>query len=164
MTDITEQLRMLEKRVAFLEKLERPAIACRVYNNGNVTIGTGAQTAITFDSERWDTTGMHEAVTNPSRITFNLGGWYIIGGHAEFANHATGVRYLSIRMDGATYIGSARELSPNSLATTVLFVASLYYVSATNYAELMAYQTSGGDLTVLQNSQYSPEFWAARLP
>ena len=164
MTDITEQLRALEKRIAFLEKLERPAMACRVYNSGNFTHNsTGNDLAITFDSERWDAYGMHSTTSNQSRITVTIGGWYLMTGCAVFDNDATGYRRLGIRLGGATILVSKRVTTPSAASTEHIAVATLYYLAATNYVELIAYQSSGGNLDIVAAANYSPEMSVMRL-
>jgi len=134
--------------------------SCRVYKAAAQSINSGSDTAIQFDSERWDTDSMHDTVTNKTRITANTAGIYVITGHAMFAANATGIRAIYIRLNGSTRI--AQQLMPsNSAGTdTALSVATVYELAAADYVELMAVQTSGGALNVLQGGNYTPEFGA----
>ena len=161
--DLIRETERLKRRLDRMEVNEPLPIACRVYNSGDFSHNsTGNWLAVTFDSERWDVTGMHEGVTNPSRITFALGGWYLVGGSIRFASDATGVRYVSVRLGGSTYLAvSSRD--DIGVDVQYLTVSTLYYFAATNYVELCAFQNSGGNLVITAAGNYSPEFWAIRM-
>jgi hypothetical protein len=135
--------------------------SCRVYNSANYAIANATQQAISFDSETRDNGGMHSTVSLQTRIVVPSGaaGFYLIGGHATFASNATGVRQLQIRVNGTTQIATSEvnSLSANALSLTVVTV---YPLAVSDYVELMAYQTSGGNLDVQANNRYSPDFWA----
>ena len=48
--------------------------SCNVYNNANISIATGTNTALTFNSERYDNAAMHSTSSNTQRITAPTGG------------------------------------------------------------------------------------------
>jgi hypothetical protein len=77
---------------------------CRVYNSANQSIPNDADTALTFDSERFDTNAFHSTATNTSRIT--IPGMYLVFGGIEFAASATGLRYLYFRLNGSDNIAA----------------------------------------------------------
>lgn len=133
--------------------------SCRVYKAAAQSLTSGSDTAIQFDSERWDTDSMHDTVTNNTRITIQTAGIYVVTGHAVFAANATGVRALYIRLNGSTRIAQ-QALSSASAGDTALSVTTVYEFSAADYVELMAVQTSGGALNVTAVGNYTPEFGA----
>lgn len=137
--------------------------ACRVYNSASISLTSGAYTALTFNSERFDTDTMHSTVSNQSRITFTTAGLYAFGGNVSFAANATGLRALGIRMGGATYLSSQQVPSLGASAATELETHGIYAFTAGQYIELLAAQFSGGALNALAGPNYSPEFWAARI-
>lgn len=138
---------------------------CRVYRTTDQSIPNNTQTAITFDAERHDTDGLHSTVSNTGRVTITTAGVYQLTGSAHFAGNATGYRELAIRLNGATLITRARELSPTAAVGAALNVSTAYNLGAGDYVEMTVHQTSGGALNVLTLSNDSPEFsasWIAR--
>ena len=134
----------------------------RVYNTGAQTIEDGTSEALTFNSERFDTDGMHSTLSNTTRLTATTAGIYQITGMVR--TPGAGRRFLWIRKDGSTNIG-LQEWDEGSL--TVMQVASLYELAATEYVELMIGNFSGGDFDTVVSNNYSPEFmmvWVGPAP
>jgi len=132
-------------------------IGARAFNSANISVANSTQVALTFNSERWDTDTIHNNSTNTERLTATTAGKYIITGHVLWATNSTGVRQLSVRLNGSTFIGSQR-IATLASADVIMSVATLYDLSATDYVELMAFQDSGGSLNVNVSAQVSPEF------
>lgn len=168
MNDIEGLQRQIDGLARLLDDLragERLPIACAVYNSGDFSHNSsGNWLAITFDSERRDVLGMHSTSANTSRITFALGGWYILHGNIQFAPNATGARGLGVRIDGTTFIAATRVTSPSASLPEYINIACLYYLATTNYVELVAYQNSGGTLAITAAGNWTPELRAIRLP
>src|SRR5262245_22049217 len=78
--------------------------ACRAYHNAAQALTTGVEASLALNSERYDTDTMHDTVTNNSRLTIKTAGLYIITGHVEFANNATGYRLGGLRVNNTTTI------------------------------------------------------------
>lgn len=129
----------------------------RVYNSAAETFGTGSDAALTFNAERYDNGGLHDNVTNNSRLTAQKAGTYLITGHVAFAANATGKRRVTI-VKGGTVSIAAQERLASATDVSYLSVATLYHLSALEYVELFAYQDSGGNLDVSALLQRSPEF------
>lgn len=134
-------------------------IGARVYNSGAITLTTGATTALTFDSESYDTDTIHSTVANQSRLTATTAGKYLIWGNVSFAANSAGVRIVKVQLNGATDIHKVR-VEPVDLAThpTEIAVCCEYSLSAADYVELYAFQNSGGNLDVEQNTDWTPVF------
>lgn len=135
--------------------------ACRVYNSAAITVGTGALTALTFNTERFDTDSMHSTSVNTGRITFNTAGLYTVTLYAGWIANAAGIREFQIRLNGTTSI--AQWTAP---ATAVaddhrMTITSVYKMAAGDFVEALAFQTSGGNLNVQSLAAASPEFSAA---
>lgn len=133
----------------------------RVYNSSAITLTSGAQTTLTFDSERYDSNNLHSTVTNPSQLVCVNAGVYIITGHVQFAADATGLRRLLIRRNGTVAI--AYQFSAPATTTIQMSVSTTYYLNAGDYVELLARQDNGGTLTVDALNSYSPEFTMAKV-
>jgi hypothetical protein len=134
----------------------------RVYNSLFQTIATATWTAITFDSERYDTDSIHSTVSNTSRLTCQTDGKYIISGNVAWVAQATGDRRLEIYLNGSTTIAREGGNVPGGSAF-VQSITTIYNLSATDYVELRVLQTTGGNLNVLAIGNYSPEFSIQRI-
>lgn len=132
--------------------------AVRVYNDAAIDPAVANWVTLTFNSERFDTDGMHSTVTNTGRLTVptNGDGLYMIGGNIKIGV-GSGDKGLRILLNGATAIaesyGNKTSDSGDSIAIT-----TLYSLAATDYVELQVYVES--DLNVTVSANVSPEFWA----
>ena len=143
------------------------APAVRVYHNATQSITTATETALSFNSERFDQVAgaastQHDTVTNNTRLTCRYAGVYHIIGNAGFSGNATGVRIYQIRLNGATEIARA-ESTGSTAYNSVQTVATLYVLAVNDYVELTVTQNSGGSLATLQAGNYSPEFMMVRV-
>lgn len=139
-------------------------IAVHATNSLSESINTATYTALTFDTNRFDTADLHSIVSNTSRLTAPVAGIYQITCTAQFATNGTGDRRLKLRLNAATDLAqSAVQAATTASATTDLVVTTLYRLAATDYVECHAYQASGGALNVSQISNLSPEFMMVRL-
>jgi hypothetical protein len=129
----------------------------RAYNSANISINDSTLTALTFDSERYDTDTMHSTVTGTGKLTATTAGTYHIIGQVRFATSAVGVRQISIRLNGTTTL-AFKGMSAASASVHGDIVETDYQFNATDYVELIVYQTSGGALNVDVAANYSPEF------
>ncbi len=123
------------------------APAVRVYNSGNVSIPDSAETAVTWDTEDFDTDGSHSVSANTSRLTAPIAGTYIIMAKIGWAAHATGLRNVVIRYNGATRIDDVVDNPPGASTFRQAIITS-YHLAAGDYVECMAWQSSGGALNV----------------
>ena len=147
--------------VAALVTADLPSsIRCRAYNNANISINNATTTAITLNSERWDTDTMHSTSSNTSRLTATTAGLYVITASVDFAANATGVRSAQLQVNGATVIALSTIASAGAGNDTVISLATTYYLNATDYVEMLAFQNSGGALNVVSGANYSPELSA----
>jgi len=123
-----------------------------VYIDGNQSIANNDGTEkIAFDQESYDTSTIHDTVTNNSRLTVPAGVTKVrLTAGLSFAANATGYRSASFHKNGvSTYVGlvSAQELSPTAGQFANLYLTSpVLTVVATDYFELFCFQNSGGAL------------------
>ncbi len=138
--------------------------AARVYNSGNLTIGSSNTNwnALTFNSERFDTDSIHDTGSNTGRLTCNTAGIYQISG--AIASYATGGDLgVGIMLNGTYYIALHKQPFCTDSQETYLSISTLWQLAAGDYVELMVFQNSGGDVTVYYRSAYSPEFGMVRV-
>lgn len=135
---------------------------CEVFNSGAIALTTATNTVLTFDSESWDNGGFHSTVTNTSRLTVPVGGLYLFTGHVEFASNATGYRQIYLQLNGSIIFAIQRAPAVNG-SVSILSIAAPYLCASSDYAELFATQTSGGNLNVDAANFYTPYFTVQRI-
>lgn len=133
----------------------------RVYNSANISIPNGTLTALTFNSERFDSDTMHSTAANTGRITFTTAGGYDVGCGVAFAANATGQRDCSIRLNGTTPIAYDARAAAPATVDTVFCISTFYEFAAGDFIEVYVFQNSGAALNVRASGNISPEFWAA---
>lgn len=141
-----------------------PNRGTRLYNSAPQTFATGSVDALEFDSAVRDDESLHSPVSNITRMTFGIPGWYFITGNVAFVANATGRRMLAIRINGTTQIAHIRNQAVTDASQmSILNISTLYYFEEDDYIELVARQDSGGDLDTSVQGDYSPIFTAYRL-
>lgn len=142
-------------------KADGPAVRC--YRTALQSIPNATKTAVSFNvGDRYDTDTMHDPAVNPTRITFNTPGVYDLGGCIAFAANAVGFRMAILRVGGSTELWADSRLAVPATDWTIVPVSTEWKFAAGEYAELVAYQTSGGALDVQGTGAVAmPEFWAS---
>lgn len=131
--------------------------ACSVYNSSGIAIANNSGTYLTFNSEDYDTDGIHSTVSNTGRLTCQTAGIYHIWGVVEFAANTTGIRSLFIRLNGGNLVVANSTNAP-SVGANSLPVSRDIELDEDDYIELGVYQNSGGALNVQRTADYSPYF------
>jgi hypothetical protein len=130
---------------------------CRLTHSMNQAVSSGITTALTFDTEEFDS-GLHNS-TAASRITFTEAGFYLIGASFTWSSGGTDVRSLLIRKNGATFISRSSTTGGNGVEAT-----AFDYFGAGGYVEVMAFQAAGTSQTISANtSSLTTNFWATRI-
>jgi hypothetical protein len=140
-------------------------VGCRLLNSANQTISNNTSTALTFNTESFDTDGFHSTVTNTSRITIpsgKNGKYLLIGATSWDGASATGRRALEIYKNGASIAGSRQEITPTATAFPGFCLSVILDAVATDYFEVFVVQSSGGNLaTYGPDSAFSAQFLGA---
>lgn len=137
--------------------LRGAAIGARAYNSASLTVASSTITAVTLDSERWDTDSCHSTSANTSRLTCNTAGKYVISGNIAFDANTSGTfRDIGIRLNGSTIIAYNRA-SPNS-GTPNIIATTIWDLVAGDYVEMIAQQDSGASRTLAAQADFTPEF------
>jgi hypothetical protein len=138
-----------------------PLVCAHVANSSNQAIPNLVSSALSFDTEREDSSGMHSNVNN-SRLTCVQAGRYLIRCSLIFsANNVGGSRSIALRMNGSLLLGA--QNGPVMNANTHLTISLDYRLAVNDYVEAMAYQDSGGALNSLVIPALGPEFSMVRL-
>jgi hypothetical protein len=122
---------------------------CVAYHNTTQSVNSGTSTALNLNSEDSDANGMHDTVTNNTRVTVGVTGSYKAHGRALFATNATGQRIIFIRKNGTTEMAKvivAKNDGTNATAIEVHMATEA--LTAGDYLELIAFQDSGAAINV----------------
>lgn len=136
-------------------------VGARVRHSANQAISTATDTALSMDSERYDSDAFHDTSTNNTRLTVpsGKGGKYHIGGNILFNANATGSRYAMIRLNGSTVIARSQDISASGSYGARINLSCDYALAVGDYVELVVNQDSGGNLDSVAGANYAPEFW-----
>lgn len=126
------------------------------------SIANVTYTAITFDTEQFDTDNFHSTVTNTSRITIptGLGGRYQFNGVGSFATSNTGIRTFALYKNGVLSQEFAAIQATQGNPTRISFSVVMNLV-ATDYVELFAYQSSTAGLNADTACLFQAEYLGA---
>jgi hypothetical protein len=123
---------------------------CSAYHNTTQSLTNLAWTWVEFNSEDFDTGGMHDTAVNNDRVTIPAGGagLYLIVGKVWFAANATGVRALNVVLNGNNSVMQLGFAPAPGSDSTSCPIALLWPLSAGDYISVQAYQASGGALNI----------------
>lgn len=111
------------------------------------SIADNTYTTLSFPNKTFDTDAMWNAGQN-DRLTIQTAGKYLIYGMVEWDLSGTGVRSLSIHVNGAVHPVGLERIGAHSGVYHFMCVMAVVTLSAGDSVQLKAYQTSGGALTI----------------
>jgi hypothetical protein len=133
-----------------------PPIAV-ITQNTLQSIPNSALTALTFDGSVYDTYNGHSTVTQNTRYTAQVPGYYFFVGAAAFASNTTGARVSRFFKNGTGIVYSDDWRNAVTAASTPTTCWSTLFVQMAvgDYVELDAYQTitSGALNTIVSGPQ-----------
>lgn len=112
---------------------------------------SGAWAAVTWPTETYDASGMHDPAVNPTRLTVAVAGKYAISPQLSWDSNTSGLRAVAVRKNNTTDL-----LIVGFLAAGVgVFAGAIWqnaYVEdafvAGDYVEIRAFQDSGATRTL----------------
>jgi hypothetical protein len=135
------------------------------YQSSAQTIPTGVATAVTLDVNVIDSYGGHSTVTNNTRYVAQVSGFYTCAGIAAFSPNATGVRTVSLQVNGTTGVPASQAIfqavTSAGINTNVPTRTMDVFLNAGDYIELMATQTSGGNLALQTGGINTSGLWVS---
>lgn len=143
----------------------RTSIGARAFNSANISIPNNTNTALTFDSERFDTDTIHSTSSNTDRLTATTAGKYVISCTATWAANTTGQRRMYLELNNTTTIANVADKDVVGAGATADAdeLTTIYDLAATDYVRCFVHQNSGGALNISTLAQYSPEFMMHKL-
>ena len=120
---------------------------CRLFNTTDQSISNTTTTAITFNSESFDSGNYHSTSSNTSRITIPSGkdGYYQFSGATRWPGGSVlGLRAMYLYKNGAEVWAGTFVAPSNTTINETLIYTQIVSAVATDYFELMVYQSTGG--------------------
>ncbi|CAB4168169.1 Bacteriophage lambda, Stf, side tail fibre-repeat-2 [uncultured Caudovirales phage] len=136
-------------------------VGCSLSNSASQSISNATQTTVTFDTEQWDTDGIHSTSSNTGRFTVPAGKggkWRLSG---TLNGDTSGTNWsLFIYVNGSYFITGFPQFSQiaNGGGTGMFTLSYELNLAAADYIELKAEQASGGAANI--RGQYSRVFFS----
>lgn len=130
---------------------------CALANSAPQSIPNNTLTAVTFDTENFDTDSFHSTSTNTSRITIPTGmtGKYLLNATMRYGLAASGIKRTKVYKNGNALYDVGEEAN-NASVYTMQSKSYLINLSAGDYLELFAFQNSGGALDFFGRDNEQP--------
>jgi hypothetical protein len=139
----------------------------KVTHSANQEVANGAFAGLSWDTELYDSTGMHSTAANSSRITFASTGVYHVGVAIVWNTvAATGARTVGLRLNDATGIAAQRVTGISGFPTPLMVSADVRIASTADYVTAIAHQNSGSTLSVMADGGSTlgaTVFWARKV-
>src|SRR5205823_2392809 len=134
-------------------RFRHPQSMAKIYHSGVQPVRPATYTTLSFDVDEVNTDGMHQRVANDSRLTARIGGNYLVGYSIQYPANNVGYRSGRILKNGAASVANLMSVPAVTGDHTTLSGQVILAVSAGDYVELQAYQTSESTLNVQAGSQ-----------
>ena len=138
--------------------------ACRVSHSSTQAVGDGAfLDPVLFNTEAFDTDGMHSTSSNTGRIVMNTAGLYVVSAGFEMeADTDYNYVQLQILLNGATWIGGATVQGNSGTSYEPWVTATtLYKFTAGQFASISAFQDTagGGNKNIKATNNFFSAIW-----
>lgn len=121
--------------------------------NGSVqAVADATLTALTFDTNLYDTGGVHEGVTHPTRFTVPTGAGnrlWAVGGQVTFNTTTAGRFACYVKKNGTTFLGGPDLTLPAQVSLVTVPVAIQDRPADGDYYEVFGYQATGGSVNTI---------------
>ena len=136
---------------------------CLLTNTTTQTISNTTFEVLTYNSEAYDTDSYHSTSTNTSRITIPSAGKYLVFANIMWAaSNAGGARQMDLRKNNNA-IRSWGYLGYGTSNAQSMPFAIVENLAANDYLELAVYQSTGGNLGVLNGTGLYSSFGCVKL-
>jgi hypothetical protein len=163
--DFSAQMPQARRRlqsVPFAQQGQSADISTRVCRTGVLTVADSTNTAVPFDAERWDTDDIH-AAGDPTKLTAQTSGKYLIFGHIAWVGTATGRRQVAIYKNSDPI---AIQNEPGS--ATHFSISTHHELLQGEFVELFVLQDSGGPNDISAGchptQNFADDFGMVKLP
>lgn len=124
---------------------------CILRNAATQSIGDGAWTGMSFDTEDEDVGAMHSTASNSSRVTITSTGIYRLTATVYFNANSSGLRGLRFAKNDVTLLPTAafaQGISVNGVGNGMCISALHRFSTSGDWVTAQAFQNSGGNLNI----------------
>lgn len=127
---------------------------CRAFHNTTQAVVTATSTDMIFNSNRFDNASIHSTSVNRERFTIPSGsaGKWLFGGTILWAANGTGLRFADLFLTTAALNVGQQGGPADALFQTNVTCSTIYDPAAADYFTIRGYQTSGGNLNAVANT------------
>lgn len=126
--------------------LDKPRAS--VYRTASQSITNNTLTAVANDTLDYQSEGLWNSATNPSRLTCITAGLYLVNTWATFTATGAGSRQIYIYKNGVTYYAPIKITDQFAIGAPIVTSAQVD-MDAGDYVESIVLQDSGGALTII---------------
>ena len=125
------------------------------------SIASNSWTAINLNTEQVDTYSGHDTVTNNSRYTAQVAGWYSVCGVVAWTPNGTSFRGSRLHVNGSVLQGSAQmtAFSNSANSTVVATAARSVQLNVGDYVEVAGFQLTGSNLSTAVSGEVASALW-----
>lgn len=133
--------------------------AAKVIQSSAQTLTTATDTAVAWNgTEEWDNDTIHNFGGVNTQLLPTTAGKYRLLAQVTWEASATGTRYLKVRQNGGLMVARSPVLTPTSAAWSMQIHWEGYLNGSTDYVEVLATQTTGGNLNTVTGADNT---WAS---
>ena len=129
---------------------------CSLTRSTSLSVANNSEAAVGFDTESFDSDGYHSTSTNTSRITIPSGkaGKYLFAMTMCWTTSSVGERRLQLKKNGAAhkYLWQMGGISGGYVFNPAAVIVD---AAVGDYFEMFVFQTSGGNLTLVEGFDYT---------
>lgn len=125
---------------------------CKTYQTGGLgthvthsvdqAVPHNTYTILAFDTETWDDSGLHDTVTNNSRITVSVSGRYVVHGAVRLDSGATGAKMFDVLVNGGT-VHRVTDTNAENIGDACMCLSVELWLTAGHYVQLGVQQNTG---------------------
>lgn len=123
------------------------AVGAEVTRSSSLSINNATPTAITWNTEVYDTGGFWD-VSDPTKFTITQSGWYAMSAYAWWAADSDGGRRLYWLKDGTTTLNRESTASPAQHNDVSNSTSAVAYLTSGQYLQVIADQNSNNALNI----------------
>lgn len=117
------------------------------------TFTTGVWAAVTLDATDVDTDSGHSNVTNNSRYTAQVSGWYWVVGFCAWTNTNTSHDiFCALYVNGSIMLGTGQAVEKTGSDFASVSASSLVFLHVGDYVEVFARQDTGANYVTWTNN------------
>ena len=139
------------------------ADTCGLYRTAAQSIPDTTLTAVLWDGENWDPSGMHSLASNTDRINILRSGIYLITATVRFFANATGARSCYIYRSNIAALWGENVINSGASYDTFFSPSTVCNLSSGDYITINISQTSSGSLNIQRDGARVPNFTATLL-